>query len=120
MGEQGEFSLHPLSLLSCLSNGGMLLDPGIIYHEVLHSGLVDQQVRPPAPHHAKVSKSRIWPGVPGVCNLETCLRGERNTEGVGTVDGLASGNTFQAQCLQKVDHPVRVHCLLYTSPSPRD
>ena len=108
MSEQGELSFHTLSLLNRLSHGGMLLDPGIIDHEVLHGSLVDQQVRAPAPHHAKVSKSRIWPGVPGVCNLEACLRGERNTERVGTVDGLAGGNTFQAQCLQKVDHPVRV------------
>ena len=86
----------------------MLLDLGIIDHEVFHGGLMDQQVRAPAPHHTKVSKGRIGTGIPTVSHLEACLRGERNTEGMRTVNGLASGNTLQPESLDKLNHPVRV------------
>ena len=47
--KESEASSHCFPLLNGLSEGGVLLDHGVVDHEVLHGGLVYQEVRRTSP-----------------------------------------------------------------------
>ena len=89
----------------------MLLDSGVVDHEMLHSGLMDQQVWAPAPHFAKVSEGRVGPCVSRVGHFEARLGGERKTEGVRAVDSFAGGNTLQSKLTNQLCHSVSIQQL---------
>ena len=69
VGQQGEARIHGLALLDRLRDGRVLLDLGVVDHEVLHGGLVYEEVRAPAAQAAQLPEGQVGPCVAAVGQL---------------------------------------------------
>ena len=86
MCQESKASIHILPLLDSLGEGRVLLYHGVVDHEVLHGGLVYEEIRRTSPS-ADLTELVTWASVSTEGNLVASFGPESHTEGVGTVNG---------------------------------